>query len=262
MRILISIFTILIFNNVFAQRSNEFAKIDSIIQPFDKPDAPGFSIGIVENGKLIYTKGVGFANIKTSSKNSGNSIFGIASIAKQLTAACIWNLIKENKISLDDDIRKYIPEFPSYGKTILVRQMLNHTSGIRNYHAIMELAGFDYDKEFHTNQTILNLACKQKGLNNNPGEKIIYGNTAYTLLAIMIERITGQNLNQYAKDKIFVPLGMKNTFYRIDTTTIVPNRALGYVQNEDKSYEHFANKQITYGAGSVGSSIEDLSILE
>jgi CubicO group peptidase (beta-lactamase class C family) len=260
MRIFITLFTVLIFNSSFAQRINELIKVDSIIQSYNKPNAPGFSIGIVENGKLIYSKGIGLANLETGTKNSGDIIFGIASIAKQFTAACIWSLIKENKISLDDNIRKYIPEFPSYGEKILVRHMLNHTSGIRNYHAIMELAGFDYDKEFHDNSTILKLACKQKGLNNIPGEKVIYGNTAYTLLAIMIERITGQNLNEYAKNKIFLPLGMNHTFYRTDTSSIIPNRALGYVQNDEGNFEHLSSNQITYGAGSVGSSIEDLAI--
>ncbi len=260
MRLFIILFTILVYNSTFAQRTDELAAVDSIIQPFNKPDAPGLSIGIVENGKMIYFKGVGFANIETNTKNSSNSIFGIASIAKQFTAACIWNLINEKKISLDDDIRKYIPEFPSYGNKILVRHMLNHTSGIRNYHAIMELAGFDYDKQFHDNQTILELACKQKGLNNAPGEKVIYGNTGYTLLAIIIERITGQNLNEYAKKNIFLPLGMNNTFYRTDSASIIPNRALGYVLNDMGKYEPQSSNQITYGAGSVSSSVEDLAI--
>jgi len=260
MRLIFTLFAALIFTHVWAQRTSEIAKVDSIVQIFDKPNAPGFSIGIVENGQIIYAKGIGFSNIGQKAKNSGNSIFGVASIAKQFTAACIWNLIKEGKISLDDDLRKYIPEFPSYGESIRIRHMLNHTSGIRNYHAIMDLAGFDYDKEFHDNQTILKLACKQKGLNNIPGEKVLYGNTAYTLLAIIIERITGKNLNQYANEKLFAPLGMYNTFYRVDTTTYIPNRVMGYAQNDDGSYAHLKSNQISYGAGSVCSSIEDLAI--
>lgn len=258
MRIFIILFTILIFNNAFSQETVETARIDSLLQPFNEPNAPGLSIGIVENGRLTYCKGFGLANIEAGAKNSGNSIFGIASIAKQMTAACIWSLLNENKISLDDDIRKYIPEFPFYGKPILVRHMLNHTSGIRNYHAIMELSGFNYDSEFHDNGTVLSIACRQKALNNIPGEKVIYGNTAYTLLAIMIERIAGQDLNQYAEENIFMPLGMNHTFYRTDTTSITSNRALGYFQNEDGSFVPVTSNQITYGAGSVGSSIEDL----
>lgn len=260
MRLFITLLAVLLSNGIFAQRTNELKAVDSLVQPYAKPNAPGLSIGIIENEQLIYSKGIGLANIETGAKNSGSTLFGIASLAKQFTAACIWSLIRDHKISLDDDIRTYIPEFPSYDKPILVRHMLNHTSGIRNYQAIMELAGFDYDKEFHDNQTILQLACQQKGLNNIPGEKVLYGNTAYTLLAIMIERITGQNLDDYAKNKIFLPLGMNHTFYRTDLTSTIPNKALGYVQNDDASFEHLTTNQITYGAGSVGSSIEDLAL--
>lgn len=253
-------FVLLLFNGALAQRVNERIKVDSIIQSYNKPYAPGFSIGIIEDGKQIYFEGVGYANVEARTPNSSSTIFGIASIAKQFTAACIWSLVKENKISLEDDIRKYLPEFPSYGTPILVRHMLNHTSGIRNYHALMELSGFDYDTEFHDNQTILELARKQKELNNIPGEKVVYGNTSYTLLACIIERITGQNLNEYAKNAIFIPLGMHHTFYRIDTLSSIPNRALGYVPNETNGFTSLSSNQITYGAGGIGSSIEDLAI--
>ena len=253
--------TFLLFSSlaIQAQDRTRFQKIDSILNPFIQPNAPGFSLGIVENGKVIYQKGIGLANLTSKTSNSDSSIFSIASVAKQFTAACIWSLIQENKISLDDDIRTLIPEFPNYGTPIRIRHMLNHTSGIRNYQALMDLAGFQYDKEFHDNQTILALASRQKGLNNIPGEKVIYGNTAYTLLALIIERISGENLNEYAKKKLFLPLKMTHTFYRTSATMTVPNRSIGYVQEEDGSYLHPESNQITYGAGSVGSSIEDLA---
>jgi len=250
---------IVISHYTLSQRNAELSRVDSLLQAYNKPDSPGFSIGIVENGQLIYSQGIGFANIETGKENSGNGIFGVASIAKQFTAACVWSLIKEGRISLDDDIRKYIPEFPFYGKPILVRHILNHTTGIRNYHAIMELGGFDYDSQYHDNQTILDLACRQKGLNNLPGEKVIYGNTAYTLLAIIIERITRQNLNEYAQNKIFRPLGMNHTFYRTDTTTVIPTKVVGYVVNGE-SFTSVSGNQTTYGAGSLCSSVEDLAI--
>ena len=259
MRTFIFLLTIVISHYTLSQRNAELSRVDSLLQAYNKPDSPGFSIGIVENGQLIYSQGIGFANIETGKENSGNGIFGVASIAKQFTAACAWSLIKEGRISLDDDIRKYIPEFPSYGKPILVRHILNHTTGIRNYHAIMELGGFDYDSQYHDNQTILDLACRQKGLNNLPGEKVIYGNTAYTLLAIIIERITSQNLNEYAQNKIFRPLGMRHTFYHTDTTSVIPDKVAGYVLNGE-SFTPVSGNQTTYGAGSLCSSVEDLAI--
>jgi len=258
MKTLITLILILISPLSYSQ-TELFARVDSLIKPYKKSDSPGFSIGIVQNGNIIYRKGVGLANLEYVIQNSDSSIFSIASIAKQFTASSIWSLVQENKISLDDDVRRYIPELPFYGDTIRIRHMLNHTSGIRNYQAIMELAGFDYDKEFYDNQYVLELACKQKELNNRPGDKVIYGNTAYTLLAIVVERITGQNLGLYAKNKIFLPLGMSKTFYRVENNSIIKNRAVGYVQNNDNSYSQFPSIQLSYGAGSMGSSIEDLS---
>lgn len=259
MRRLMFLLTILFFNFSFAQSTDEIAKAAAIINRYDQPNAPGFSFGIVKKGQLIYSGGVGLAHLDQSIRNSDSSIFNTASIAKQFTAACIWNLTKTGEISLDDDIRKYIPEFPAYGEVIRIRHLLNHTSGIRNYHAIMELSGFDYDHVFHDNQMILDLACRQKGLNNSPGEKVVYGNTAYTLLAIIIERITGKNLNQYARDQVFMPLGMNHTFYRMDTTSVVDQKVQGYYTNENNTYIPVVNHQVSYGAGSVCSSITDLA---
>jgi len=259
MRLLTLLLISFFVNDSLAQNADAIAKTAELLQRFEPSDAPGFSIGIVENGRLIYSKGIGFADLDHGTMNSDSTIFGIASIAKQFTAACIWSLVKEGRISLDDDVRKYIPEFPSYGDVIRIRHLLNHTSGIRNYHALMDLSGFNYDKAFHDNQMILDLACRQYGLNNRPGEKVVYGNTSYTLLAIVIERITGQNLNLYAQDKIFLPLGMHHTFYRVDTTTVVSNQALGYFLDNDKRYTPVTNHQISYGAGSVKSSVEDLA---
>lgn len=261
MRFVIFIGLVLITNIIFGQKREELVKVDSIINFYNKSNSPGFSIGIVENGELIYIKGVGLSNIEKHIQNSGNSIFIIASIGKQLTSACIWNLVKEGKISLNDDIRKYIPEFPSYGRRpIQIRHLLNHSSGIRNYHAIMELAGFDYNKEFHDNNTILNIACNQNKLNNEPGDKVIYGNTTYTLLAIIIERITGKNLNDYAFETVFAPLKMNETYFRVDSINYYrPNQVLNYIKKIDKGYVSVRPNQITYGAGSVGSTIGDLA---
>lgn len=252
------IFLFFSINLNFAQ-SKFSSKVDSIIEPFQSQNGPGFSIGIVQNGKLVYYKGVGLANLEYNISNSDTSIYGIASIAKQFTASCIYSLIKENKISLNDDVRKYIPELPFYCDTIKIKHMLNHTSGIRNYQALMDLAGFDSDKEYYDNKTVLEIACNQKGLNNIPGEKVIYGNTAYTLLAIIIERCSKQKLNDYAKSHIFFPLDMKHTFYRVENNSIIKNKAVGYEKDEDGSYIQFPNIQCSYGAGGMGSTIQDLA---
>lgn len=238
-------------------QENKTEKIDAILQSYDKPNAPGLSIGIVENGILIYTKGIGFASIEKNIKNDTKTAFSIASIAKQFTASCIWVLVQEKKLSLEDDIRKYLPEMPNYGTPIKIKHLLNHTSGIRNYHTIMDLQGFDYDSEYYNNETVLQLASNQKGLNNKPGEKVLYSNTNYNLLTLIIERVSGKNLNEFAKDKLFQPLQMNSSCFKISSTQIIENKAEGY-QFTDGKYISNTSSQESYGAGSMASTVEDV----
>jgi CubicO group peptidase (beta-lactamase class C family) len=220
------IFFLLSFvTNIYSQ-SRIITQVDSVLKQYDSNKFPGLSIGIVKSENVVYNKGIGLANLEYGIKNSDTSVFDIASIAKQFTAACIWSLVEVEKISLDDDIRKYLPELPFYGDTMRIRHMLNHTSGLRNYSSLKELAGEDYSKEFFDNQSVFELMCRQKGLNNKPGEKVLYGNSPYNLLTIVVERITGESFNEYAIENIFKPLGMKNTYYRTNNTSIVKNRAV------------------------------------
>ncbi|ESU29451.1 hypothetical protein FLJC2902T_08540 [Flavobacterium limnosediminis JC2902] len=240
----------------FSQMST-LGKIDELLKEYEKPNTPGLSIGVVQNGKLIYSKGIGFSTLEYNIKNSDSTVFSIASIAKQFTSACVWTLVRDKKIALDDDVRMYLPELPEYGEVIKIRHLLNHTSGFRDYNSLMYLMGFDYDTEYYDNQTLLQLACKQKGLNNIPGEKVIYGNTPYNLLAIIIERITKQNLHEYANENLFKPLGMSHTLIRTENNSLIKNRAVGY-QSSDKGYLQFPRVQKSYGAGSMGSTVLDL----
>ena len=241
----------------FGQNIN--SKIDSILQKYEQPNAPGLGIGIIKDGKIIYSKGIGLATLEYNIKNSDSTVFSIASIAKQFTAACTWVLIKENKLSLDDDIRTFLPELPEKKDIIKIRHLLNHTSGFRNYHSSMYLAGFDYDKEYYDNQTVYEIACKQKNMTNLPGEKVLYGNTSYNLLTLIIERISNKNLHEFAKEKLFIPLGMQNTLVRTENNTIIKNKAVGYQKTKD-SYIQLPRTQISYGAGSMGSTIKDMAL--
>lgn len=257
---IIIMLAIILFPTIIEAQTDLTLKIDSILQQFDKDLSPGLSVGIVKNRDLIYNKGYGCSNLEYNIRNTDSSVFDIGSIAKQFTAACIWTLIKDGKISLDDDIRKYLPELPFWGDTIKIRHMLNHTSGLRNYASILDLAGFDYTKHFFDNQSVYELICRQKGLNNIPGEKVLYGNTPYNLLTIIVEKVTQIKFSDYAKEHLFSPLGMKNTFYRTDNTSIVKNRAVGYIVKQDSIYEQFNRIETCYGAGSLWSTINDLVI--
>lgn len=255
-RVVLLLFSFLAFYLVQGQE-NKTEKIDALLQLFEKPNSPGLSIGIVQNGKIVYSKGIGLASIKNNISNNTKTIFSIASIAKQFTASCIWVLAQEKKLSLEDDIRKYLPEIPNYGTPIKIKHLLNHTSGIRNYHAIMDLQGFDYDLEYYNNETILQLASKQKGLNNKPEEKVLYSNTNYNLLTIIIERISGKNLNEFATEKLFKPLQMNSSYFKVSNKQTIENKAIGY-QFSNNEFISNTSIQESYGAGSMTSNVEDL----
>jgi CubicO group peptidase (beta-lactamase class C family) len=234
-------------------------EIDELLAVYDSEDAPGLSVNVISHGKSVYSKGFGLSNLDYNIKNSDSTVFSLASIAKQFTASAIWALVNEDKISLEDDIRTYIPEFPKYQDVVQIKHLLNHTSGIRNYHTLMYLSGFNYDTTYYDNNTVLELALRQKGLNNLPGEKVSYSNTNYNLLAIIIERISGQNLNDYLKLKILNPLKMHSTFVRVEHGKPIKNKAVGY-QKQKEGYKFSTNNQLSYGAGSMGSSVNDMAI--
>ena len=252
------LFCVFIFLSATAQ-TNANQKIDELLSTYVSSDAPGFSVKVINRGESVYSKGFGLSNLDYNIKNSDSTIFSIASIAKQFTASAIWALINDGKISLDDDIRMYLTEFPEHNETIKIRHLLNHTSGITNYQTLMYLSGFDYDKDYYDNNTVLKLACRQKELNNLPGEKVAYSNTSYNLLAIIIERISGKNLNDYLKENVLNPLNMNNTFVRVAHGKRIKNKAIGY-QKKGDSYIYNVSNQLSYGAGSMGSSINDMAI--
>ncbi|WP_458628379.1 serine hydrolase domain-containing protein [Winogradskyella sp. PC D3.3] len=240
-------------------QTNANLKIDELLAAYVSNDAPGLSVKVIHQGQSIYSKGFGLSSLDYNIKNSDSTVFNLASIAKQFTASAIWALANDGKISLEDDIRMYLPEFPEYEDTIKIKHLLNHTSGIRNYHTLMYLAGFDYDTQYYDNNTVLDLAIKQKNLNHLVGEKVSYSNTNYNLLTIIIERISGQNLNEYLKQKILNPLKMNSTFVRVEHGKPISNKAVGYQKHRD-GYRFYTNDQLSYGAGSMGSSVDDMAI--
>jgi CubicO group peptidase (beta-lactamase class C family) len=251
-------FVFLIFCNLKAQE-NTSQSINELLKVYDSNNEPGLSVKVLIGDESIYSKGLGLSNLDYDVKNSDSTVHNIASITKQFTASAIWSLINENKIGLEDDIRTYLPEFPDYGEVVKIKHLLNHTSGIRNYHTLMYLSGFDYDNNYYDNNTVLELAIRQKNLNHPPNEKVSYSNTNYNLLTLIVERVSGLNLNDYLKLKILEPLKMYSTFVRVEHGRPIKNRAIGYV-TVDNGFKFSVNNQLSYGAGSMGSSVNDLGI--
>src|SRR6266446_6306761 len=210
----------------------KFAKAaDEVFADLTKPGSPGCALAVARGGKIIYEKGYGLANIEEGVEITPRTVFDIGSTSKQFTAASILLLEKQGKLSVTDDVRKYIPELPSYGQKITILQLLNHTSGLRDYLTLMELAGINTDS-VTIDEDALQMIFRQKALNFAPGSDWLYSNTGFFLLSIIVKRVSGKTLREFAAENIFAPLEMSHTQYRDDHTSLIPNRALAYDAKE------------------------------
>lgn len=232
-------------------------QVDELFASWDNKDSPGAAVAVVQNGAIVYKKGYGMANLEYDIPNSPSTVFHIASVSKQFTAFSILLLEKAGKLSLDDDIRKYIPEVPDFGKTITLRHLATHTSGLRDQWNLLAMAGWRLD-DVITKEHVLKLVSKQKTLNFNPGEEFVYCNTGFTLLAEVVARVSGQSFAEFTKANIFSPLKMKSTLFYDDHEKIVKNRAYSY--HEDNGYKKSVLSYANVGATSLFTTAEDLSL--
>ena len=248
----------LLFAAVFSSsvHAQDTTKVDTIFSAYDKPDSPGCALGVIKDGKLIYTRGYGRANLEHGIANGSNIVYDIGSSSKQFAAASIVLLAQQGKLSLDDDVRKLIPELPAYQKPVTIRHMLNHTSGLRDYLTLFSLAGVDFDSTTGDKEA-LNIIVRQKQLNFAPGDDWLYSNSGFFLLSQLVKRASGKTLAQFAKEHIFDPLGMKNTHFHDNHTMIVPKRATGYAPAPSGFRIEMSNFEQT-GDGAVYTTIEDL----
>lgn len=232
-------------------------KVDKIFASWDKTTSPGAALAVIRDGRIIYRRGYGMAKLEDGIVMTSDKIFDIGSVSKQFTATCVVLLVRQGKVSLDDNVRKYIPEFPDYGTPITVRHLLHHTSGLRDYNALLELAGFRGDSDCPNVDEALEVICRQKKLNYPPGEEYSYTNTGYFLLSQIVERVSGKSLNTFAQENIFKPLGMEHTLYQDDHTQIIKNHASGYDPAGQGFKLNMSNWNET-GDGNVYTSVEDL----
>jgi len=240
----------------FAQ-DNLAPKVDAVFAAYDKPDSPGCALGVIRDGRLVYAHGYGFANLEHQIPITPHTVFDIGSTSKQFTATSVVLLAQQKKLSLDDDVHKYVPEIPAYGKTITIRHLLHHTSGIRDYLALMSLAGFNFDG-VTGDEEALGLIARQKALNFSPGEEYLYSNSGFFLLSIIVNRVSGKTLSQFAQENIFQPLGMKSTHVHNDHTRIVPLRATAYAPRREGGFRIDMSNFEQTGDGAVMTTIEDL----
>lgn len=237
------------------------ARIDALFAPWSRSDLPGCALGVTRDGKIVYEHGYGMADLEQGTAIRPGTVFNIASLSKQFTTTAVALLEQDGKLSLEDDIRKYVPEVPDYGAPISLRQLANHTSGLRDYPELLALGGWNWVDEV-TESRILEVIVRQKRTNFAPGAQYMYSNSGYLLLTMALQRVSGQSLGDFARDRIFGPLGMRHTRFYDDRTLIVPQRAVGYLTREDGSLGTWRPTYEIVGDGAVLTTVQDMALWE
>jgi len=237
--------------------SDTKTRVDAIFAEYDRSDSPGCVLGVFRDGRIAYARGYGMANLELGVANSPQTVMDIGSTGKQFTAFSIQLLANEGKLSLDDDVRKWIPEIPSYGKTITLRHLLHHTGGLRDYIELFSLQGIE-EEDLSTREDTLKVLALQKAPNFEPGEEHLYSNTGFFLLGEVVRRASGKSLRDFAAERIFRPLGMLHTQYNDAHERLILGRATGYAKKDEGGFAIDMSDWEQVGDGGVLTSVEDL----
>ncbi len=232
--------------------------VDALFAAYQKSGSPGCSLGVIRDGAFVYSKGYGLASLELGVPLSGSSVFYLASVSKQFTAASIVLAAEQGLLSLDDDVHKYIPELRDYGHPVTLRQMLHHTSGFRDYLGLVQLSGRNI-LDVHPAAEMMDLIARQKALNFSPGSEFLYSNTNYFLLAEVIQRASHKPLSVFAEENIFRPLGMSHTRFYDDKEVVVAGRVPAYEPGKDGGFKvDWSTNFDGVGDGGLMSSVDDL----
>ena len=234
------------------------AAVDAVFARWNA-SSPGCAAGVSVGGKVVLERGYGMADLEHDVANTAETIFEAGSVSKQFTAAAVLLLARDGKLSLDDPVRKYVPELPDYGpgRTITIRHMLTHTSGLRDWGEVAGLAGWPRGRRVHTHAHVLDIVSRQKDVNFTPGTNWSYSNTGYNLAAIIVSRVSGQSFADFTRDRIFKPMGMTHTSWRDDYTRIVKHRAIAYDASPEGFREDMPFENV-HGNGGLLTTVGDL----
>ncbi|MCA1760767.1 MAG: beta-lactamase family protein, partial [Bacteroidales bacterium] len=235
---------------------NPEKQFDKILSEQNFENSPGFAVLVAKNDEVIYRKAFGYANLELDVPMKPEHIFRIGSITKQFTACAILKLEEEGKLSLQDDITKFIEDYPTHGHTITIEHLLTHTSGIKSYTSMKSWDAEMRKKDFSPEEMID--FFKNQPMDFAPGEEFRYNNSAYFLLGYIIEKASGKTYEEYLQEALFEPLGMVNSFYG-NSSKVIKNRAAGYMKKEDEFINaDFLSMTQPYAAGSLLSNVDDL----
>jgi CubicO group peptidase (beta-lactamase class C family) len=233
------------------------ARVDSLFAAWNDPRSPGCALAVAQNGQPVLARAYGSANLEHGIANTPGTVFEAGSVSKQFTAAAIVLLARQGKLSLDDDVRRHVPEVPDYGTRITLRHLLNHTSGLRDWGSVMQLAGWPRGTRIYTHAHTLDVVSRQKALNFPPGSEYSYSNTGYNLLAMIVERVSGVSFSEFTRRELFQPLGMTKTEWRDDFTRTVPGRASAYTLDGGAWHLQMPFENV-HGNGGLLTTVEDL----
>jgi CubicO group peptidase (beta-lactamase class C family) len=218
---------------------------------------PGCAVGVATDGKPAIAKAYGMADLEHDVKNTPDTIFEAGSVSKQFTAAAVLLLARDGKLSIDDAVKKYVPELPDYSSPLTIRHMLNHTSGLRDWGSVASISGWPRTTRVHTHAHVLEIVNHQKALNFTPGTRWSYSNTGFNLAAIIVSRVSGMSFSDFTRTRIFEPLGMRDTSWRDDHTRIVKRRAVAYDDEKDGFHTDMPFEKV-YGNAGLLTTVGDL----
>jgi CubicO group peptidase (beta-lactamase class C family) len=235
------------------------AQVDKVFVLFDKPDAPGCALAVIKDGQTVYKRGYGMADLDHDVPIKPDTVFHVASVSKQFTAMAVMLLAKQGKLSLDDQVRKYVPELREFEQPITIRQLLHHTSGLRDQWELLIMSGWRLSEDVVRDEDVLDLISRMKSLNFPPGERYLYSNTGFTLAAQIVKRVSGQSFREFTEENIFKPLGMTRTFFRDDHAVIVKGQAYAYYGAPNNAFKLSVPNYDTVGPSSLLTTVEDLA---
>ena len=237
--------------------SEATARVEEIFAQWDSAESPGCALSVAEGGSMVLSRAWGMADLEHGIPNTPSTIFEGGSLAKQFTSAAVVLLALDGKLSLDDDVRTYIPEVRDYGEPVTLRRLMTHTSGMRDWGSVASISGWGRGERSHRHAHVLDIVSRQSALNFPPGHEYSYSNTGYNLLAVVVDRVSGMPFAEFSRERIFEPLGMSDTQWRDDYRRLVPRRSTAYSASDDG---FLINRPIEYvhGNGGILSTVGDL----
>lgn len=232
------------------------AQVDQVFARWTT-ETPGCAVGVAKDGAPVLEKAYGLANLEHGVRNTPGTIFEAGSVSKQFTAAAVLLLARDGKLSLDDAVRKHVPELPDYGAPLTIRHMLMHMSGLRDWGSIASIGGWPRTSRAYTHAHVLDIVSRQKSLNFTPGAQYSYSNSGYNLAAIIVSRVSGTSFAEFSEERIFKPLGMSKTSWRDDFTRVVKGRATAYADRRGIYAENMPFENV-HGNGGLLTTAGDL----